>query len=146
MGDLSMKWWFLLTAISFYICIQDIRLRKISNKSCVVVGSICLILSINQANYSIIPYTITIFIFGFILFLFRIIAAGDIKLISAFSIAIDPQYILLTLICVLFLGGLVAFFQIIWLRVTRKSLNDSLGVPYGIPICIGCLLGIAASI
>ncbi|CAH0540338.1 A24 family peptidase [Vibrio marisflavi] len=141
-----MKWWLLLAIISLWICYRDITQRTITNKSCIAVLFVTTLILVEQGNYESIKYSLVIFLVGVFLFLIKIIAAGDVKLISAFSLAIVPKYLLLTIVIILLLGGILAIGQVIWIKSRGKSIKTNTGVPYGVPICIGCLFGIAASI
>lgn len=144
MSDFLFKWWLLLATISCFICYKDISERIISNRACTVILVICSAICVLTKNYHAITYFILIFVVGFILFLLKVIAAGDIKLASAFSIAVNPKYQLLVITIILLLGGVIAFSQLLWGKYrSNKNIN---GVPYGVPICIGYLLGIAASV
>ncbi|KXO09540.1 Type IV prepilin peptidase TadV/CpaA [Moritella sp. JT01] len=72
------------------------------------------------------------------------IGGGDAKLLFAFSIAIAPNYLLLTIMLIIFVGGLQAAILILFSWFKREPYTR--GVPYGFAICIGSLFGIAASI
>ncbi|WP_235630819.1 A24 family peptidase [Aliivibrio fischeri] len=139
-----MIWWALLFTISCIICYQDITRRTISNQMCIIVLIICICLVIKSGNYSSLYYSLIIFISGFILFIKKIIAAGDVKLISSFFIAINQNYQLLTFTIILFAGGVISIVLLIH-KVINKE-NTTITVPYGVPICIGCLFGVAASL
>ncbi|MDD9158205.1 prepilin peptidase [Aliivibrio sp. S4TY2] len=144
MSNLLFKWWLLLATISCFICYKDISVRVISNRMCMMVLALCCVICILINNYNAVQYSILIFIIGFILFLMNIIAAGDIKLASAFAVAVNPKYQLLVITIILLLGGVIAFSQLLWGKYrSNENLN---GVPYGVPICVGYLFGIAASI
>ncbi|WP_236782784.1 A24 family peptidase [Aliivibrio fischeri] len=130
--------------ISCIICYQDITKRTISNKFCSVVLFICIYLVIKSGNYSSLYYSLIIFTGGFVLFIKKIIAAGDVKLISSFFIAINQNYQLLTFTIILLAGGVISIVLLIH-KVINKQ-NTTMTVPYGVPICIGCLFGIAASL
>ncbi|GLR73395.1 prepilin peptidase [Aliivibrio sifiae] len=105
---------------------------------------ICILFGIITDNFNNILCPVIILVTGFFLFLLNIIAAGDVKLAVAFSIAVNPKYQLLVITIILLLGGVVALCQLIWNEY--KSDGKVNGVPYGVPICIGYLFGIAASI
>ncbi|PMH46901.1 hypothetical protein BCU68_01360 [Vibrio sp. 10N.286.49.B3] len=79
--------------------------------------------------------------------MFRIIAAGDIKLLTAFSLAISPVYLPLTLVIITFIGGVMGIGYYLYGKWSgnEKAVRQR-GVPYGVPICLGCLFGIAASL
>ncbi|MEZ9627097.1 A24 family peptidase [Aliivibrio fischeri] len=144
MNNNLMIWWALLFTISCIICYQDITRRTISNQMCIIVLIICICLVIKSGNYSSLYYSLIIFISGFILFIKKIIAAGDVKLISSFFIAINQNYQLLTFTIILFAGGVISIVLLIH-KVINKE-NTTITVPYGVPICIGCLFGVAASL
>ncbi|MUJ25691.1 prepilin peptidase [Aliivibrio fischeri] len=144
MNNHSMIWWTLLFTISCIICYQDITRRTISNQMCIIVLIICICLVIKSGNYSSLYYSLIIFIGGFVLFIKKIIAAGDVKLISSFFIAINQNYQLLTFTIILLTGGVISIILLIHKIINEK--NTTMTVPYGVPICIGCLFGIAASL
>ncbi|MBV1843119.1 A24 family peptidase [Photobacterium ganghwense] len=145
MSDYSLEWWLLLATISIYICYQDVLRRIISNRSCCAVFAVCSVLCFLTDNYAATVYIVPIFLIGFVLFILKAIAAGDVKLFAAFSVAISPEYLLLTVVSILIFGGMVGCTQ--WfLEKNCRSIKSQYGVPYGVPICIGSLLGIAASI
>ncbi|MUK28600.1 prepilin peptidase [Aliivibrio fischeri] len=144
MNNNSIIWWAFLFTISCIICYQDITKRTISNQMCIIVLIICICLFIKSGNYSSLYYSIMIFFGGFVLFIKKIIAAGDVKLISSFFIAINQNYQLLTFTIILLVGGVISIVLLIHKVINKK--NTTMTVPYGVPICIGCLFGIAASL
>lgn len=83
---------------------------------------------------------------GALLFYFNIMAAGDSKLLAAFSLMISPSYFLLTVFIILSAGGALAISQWVISQITGNANWVNKGVPYGVPICLGSLLGIAASL
>ncbi len=73
-----------------------------------------------------------------------IIGGGDAKLFFAFSIAIAPNYLPITIMLIAVIGGLQAML-LVFFSWSQNQLYTR-GVPYGFAICVGCLFGIAASI
>ncbi|MCE7535857.1 prepilin peptidase [Aliivibrio fischeri] len=144
MNNNSIIWWAFLFTISCIICYQDITKRTISNQMCIIVLIICICLVIKSGNYYSLYYSVIIFFVGFILFIKKIIAAGDVKLISSFFIAINQNYQLLTFTIILLAGGVISIVLLTHKVINKK--NTTMTVPYGVPICIGCLFGIAASL
>jgi prepilin peptidase CpaA len=143
---IDLCWLTSLTAISLFICCSDVQHRQIENKSVWCVALLCLsILVINQ-QYQAIMFTSIILALGFGLFLTGVIAAGDIKLLAAFSLAIKPEYLLSTLGLILLSGGIVAGIYLTYGVLTDLKRVRQEGIPYAIPICLGCLFGIAASL
>lgn len=140
-------WWLaLLTTLCIYVCYTDIRYRVVSNQSIIWMFPLCLLMLINHGHYTSIVITGCIIVIGFTLFMYNIIAAGDIKLVATLSLAIKPEYILLSICIMLFLGGGVAILYLIYGMFTNLYKVRIRGIPYAIPICLGSLLGIAASL
>lgn len=146
MGSIAVTGWLALAALAFFICYQDISKREISNHIVLLVSAISFMLLLNQQNYAVLPYSALLLLSGFILFQLNIIAAGDIKLLTAFSLAINPQYLLLTLVLIGFCGGALGGGYYLLGLLTDLEKVKQRGIPYGIPICAGCLFGIAASL
>lgn len=140
-------WFFCFLLITnVYIVFNDIKNRKISNKVVVLIalsGFFSIFIK-GELNYLISP--LIILVIGFILFKFNVIAAGDIKLLSALSLMIKQEYMLLVICLVLFIGGIQACFQYSMYKVTSNKKWISRGVPYGLAICSGSVFGILASI
>ncbi|MFA1562336.1 A24 family peptidase [Aliivibrio fischeri] len=148
MKDIFFFWWLLLATISLIVCFYDIKKRVISNKVCLIIFLICSVICYFMQNYDSYKYTLSIFTVGFILFRLNIIGGGDVKLMLSFSIAVLPKYQLLTIVVILFGGGLMAIGQLIYLKILQISQMDakSRGVPYGVPICVGYLFFISVSL
>ncbi len=125
---------------------MDVRQRQIANRAVIIVALLSLsILLVNQ-QYPAVMYTFIIFAVGIGLFLLRVIAAGDIKLLAAFSLAIKPEYLPITLCLILLSGGVLAAIYLIYGAITDLKTVRKKGIPYAIPICLGSLFGIAASL
>lgn len=132
--------------MSVYICYTDVRQRQIANNAVVVVALLCLsILLVNQ-QYPALMFSFIILVVGIGLFVLGVIAAGDIKLLAAFSLAIKPEYLLMALGLIVLLGGILAIGYLIYGAITDLKKVRQRGIPYAIPICLGCLFGIAASL
>ncbi|MEZ8193858.1 A24 family peptidase [Vibrio cortegadensis] len=139
-------WWPLLATISLFVCYKDITKRTISNRVVFFVMSICGVLNCQYGVFESVLYAIGILCVGFIFFNLNIIAAGDVKLLSVFSLAIAPQYLPLTLFIITLLGSLLGVAYYLYAKCTDYKKIMENGVPYGVPICLGCLFGIAASL
>ncbi len=87
---------------------------------CIIVLIICICLVIKSGNYSSLYYSLIIFIGGFVLFIKKIIAAGDVKLISSFFIAINQNYQLLTFTIILLTGGVISIILLIHKIINEK--------------------------
>ncbi len=125
---------------------QDIRYRKIPNKVVIAIAFIGgLFVCLNGYFYHIFTSLIVLAI-GTVLFQIKVLAAGDSKLFAAFSLMIAPKYMLITMCFILLAGGVLAISQWTISKVMKRIEWMTKGVPYAVPICLGSLLGIAASL
>lgn len=143
---INLGWLLTLTALSLYICYTDVRHRQITNGVVLIVALLCLSILVVNQQYSALMLSCTILMVGIALFLLGVIGAGDIKLLAAFSLAIKPEYLLMTLGLIVLSGGILAVFYLIYGAITDLNKVRQRGIPYAIPICLGCLFGIAASL
>lgn len=144
--SINLCWLTALASISLYICYTDVRQRQITNRAVLLVTLICLsILLVNQ-QYPALMHAFAILAVGIGLFVLGVIAAGDIKLLAAFSLAIKPTNLPMTLCLILLIGGVQAVLYLIYGAMTDLKTVRQKGIPYAIPICLGSLFGIAASL
>ncbi|WP_435249860.1 prepilin peptidase [Vibrio sp. nBUS_14] len=122
------------------VCFFDGKYRKIPNN----LSKTALIFSILVALYngylltSISIAILSFFVF-FILWYVKVIGAGDVKLIGALIIGIQPDFVIITLIFIGFFGGvLVSIMYIIGKTVGFYGYKK--GIPYGIPIALSCFI------
>lgn len=140
-------WWLMpLVTLSLYISYTDLVHRIIHNKTILLLFFICISILLKNESYISFLISFLVLIVGFFLFLLKVIAAGDIKLLAVLSLAIKPEFMLLSLFTVLALGGLVAIMYLVYGFFTDLQQVRQRGIPYAIPICLGSLLGIAASL
>ncbi len=86
---------------------------------------------------------------GFGLYIFRIIGAGDAKMLSAVTLWAGPEAVLGFLIATSMAGGLIALAMVTPIRFSLAGVFDSIGgrtvrnllfgetIPYGLPIAAG---------
>ncbi|WP_353505929.1 A24 family peptidase [Vibrio apostichopi] len=122
------------------VCFFDGKHRKIPNN----LSKTALIFSIFVALYNgylmtSISIAILCFFVFFILWYVKVIGAGDVKLIGALIIGIQPDFAIITLIFIGFFGGgLVSIMYIIGKAAGFDSYKK--GIPYGIPIALSCFI------
>ncbi|MCG9724202.1 prepilin peptidase [Vibrio brasiliensis] len=134
-------WLLSVVTLSLLVIYSDIKHRKVSNRLCLLIAFLC-------AGYAFI-YTevqvlipITILVIGIALSYLRILGGGDTKLLAAYFIAISPDAFLATLVVIGISGGVLSLIYLLKNKI-KKNTNNSL--PYAIPITIGGLIGILAS-
>lgn len=91
---------------------------------------------IEKTNFQVLPYTLTILSFGFILHLIRVLGAGDTKLLCVISLGVQPELLVLFIYLTIFLGGLFALSYLAYGYLTDLELVRRRGVPYAVPISI----------
>lgn len=122
------------------VCFFDGKYRKIPNN----LSKTALTFSIFVALYNgylmtSLSIAILCFFVFFILWYVKVIGAGDVKLISALIISIQPDFAITTLIFIGFFGGvLVSIMYIIGKAAGFDSYKK--GIPYGIPIALSCFI------
>ncbi|USD38909.1 prepilin peptidase [Ferrimonas sp. SCSIO 43195] len=133
-----------LGALSLIVMMSDIRKRKISNITVVLIGVITVIITLvsdsKTIDQQLFQAAITIAV-GFLLTMLNIFGAGDSKLLAAYSLGISPALYPGVLFVVCVLGALIAI--VLWLS-NRQQLRQR-GVPYGLAIAPAGLAAVALS-
>ncbi|MBL4828541.1 MAG: prepilin peptidase [Aliivibrio sp.] len=145
-GNVKIVSFIMLIILSLYISYSDVRYRIISNLTVISVAVISVILLFANDNNKFYQHLLPIFVIGFVLFKLKWIAAGDVKLFAAFSLAISSDHLLSSLHIILLSGGVLAVFCLMYQGINRHNRSIIKGIPYGVAICIGSLFGIAASL
>ncbi|MGY0217804.1 prepilin peptidase [Endozoicomonadaceae bacterium StTr2] len=131
----------ILVAVCCCIFYSDATKRQIRNPLVVSVAVLSLLCS-GLTAFASFPYLVAVLI-GIGLFAANAIAGGDIKLILAFLPAIDRSWWVVVLLVIATLGGVMACGYLIYGLLTGKlSAVRQRGLPYGIPIGVGGLLGV----
>ena len=140
----------ILVAIAANIIISDIKERKISNAWVLLNFAVCLTLALLLDVFPIwqgLLVSLVTFVIGLGLFRFKILGAGDIKLLMGYSVCFSFSLALTNLIEFLLVGGVIVVAQLGWAYITAGFTElKKRGVPYGIAIAsvsvfnIGCLV------
>lgn len=87
------------------------------------------------------------FALGFILYLFKVMGAGDVKLFAAIALFIGLSHLPMFALATAIAGGAVAALsllsrprEVLVMLSVRGSAVPGRGIPYGVPISIGGLL------
>ena len=133
-----LTWLFILGLI----CYGDISRRHINNNLVVclaLLGALLTLLAWQKGSYALgwwlILQPLSVVIVGFGLFVFGICGAGDVKLLAAISIAIKPEFWLVTLLLMCILGGLLALGYLLYGVLSKRLAQvKAKGLPYGLAI------------
>lgn len=120
------------------ICYSDIRNRVISNKFIITIAINSLILSITLHHTVNLVIPILSLFIGYIIFHFKIMGGGDVKLITVLLLALTAEQSLNFIIYTAVMGGVV---MLIGLLINRADIKKR-GVPYALAITAGFLLSI----
>ncbi|WP_275946084.1 prepilin peptidase [Vibrio metschnikovii] len=118
------------------IMVGDLRQRVIEHHYLLALSVVILLGWFIQPNWFVLPYTLAIIAAGLVLFHFRILAAGDSKLLAILSLGISPEYIPLTLVGISIAGGLMASGYLLYGLCTDLTAVRQRGIPYGVPISL----------
>ncbi|MCG3722557.1 prepilin peptidase [Vibrio cincinnatiensis] len=135
----------LIFTVEFFlllIAIDDLTKRNIKNQYLAILLAVILLGWLTQPNWSILPYTLVILAVGFVLFYFRLLAAGDTKLLAVLSLGIHPDYLPLTIVGITVIGGIMALGYLLYGLCTDLTVVRQKGIPYGVPISLvgGCAI------
>ncbi len=119
-------------------CYSDIRHRTISNKLVITIAINTLALGF--AKYHTVSIAIPLFalLTGYILFHFKLIGGGDVKLITVLLFALTAGQSLDFILYTAIMGGVV---MIIGMLINRADIQQR-GVPYAVAITGGFLLSL----
>ncbi|MZI96070.1 hypothetical protein F9817_23075 [Vibrio sp. CAIM 722] len=131
----------ILALVLMKLLVTDVLYRRISNLDVIIILITILILRLNEIDYRVTTQFLLVLGLGFLVVSFGICGAGDIKLLSVLSLAIHPNWFILVVVLMLWLGGILA--GSIWLFYKFRYPNQRYtgGVPYAIPIVISCSFG-----
>lgn len=138
MGIIKSSLLILLVLQLLLICYTDIRYRVISNRHNMTIAINALTLGFALHNtFSIIIPLIALLV-GYVIFNFKLIGGGDVKLIAALLFSLSPAQSLDFIIYTAIMGGVV---MIIGMLINRSDIQQR-GVPYAVAISGGFLLSL----
>ncbi|AJJ18892.1 prepilin peptidase [Yersinia intermedia] len=120
------------------VCYSDICNRIISNKF--IISIIFSSIAWGYTTNSTVNITIPLFslLMGYIIFHFKLIGGGDVKLITALLLALTAEQSLDFIIYTAIMGGVV---MIIGLFINKHDIQQR-GVPYAVAITMGFALSL----
>lgn len=113
------------------IASSDIRTRQVRHRDLLCLIFLILLLWYWQPNWHILPYSGLILLVGFGLHIFKLLGAGDTKLLFVISLGVAPEFLSLYIYGTVLLGGV---FAMAYLYCTDMMKVRQRGVPYAVPI------------
>ncbi|CFR31738.1 prepilin peptidase [Yersinia frederiksenii] len=120
------------------VCYSDIRHRIVTNKSIITIALTTLVISFTQHNTVSVVIPLVALIVGYILFHFKLIGGGDVKLITVLLLALTAEQSLNFILYTAIMGGVV---MMIGMLINRADIQRR-GVPYAVAISLGFLLSL----
>ncbi|AVX36716.1 A24 family peptidase [Yersinia enterocolitica] len=120
------------------VCYSDIRHRIVTNKSIITIALTTLVISFTQHNTVSVVIPLVALIVGYILFHFKLIGGGDVKLITVLLLALTAEQSLNFILYTAIMGGVV---MMIGMLINRADIQRR-GVPYAVAIALGFLLSL----
>jgi prepilin peptidase CpaA len=120
------------------VCYSDIRHRIVTNKLIITIALTTLVISFTQHNTVSVVIPLVALIVGYILFHFKLIGGGDVKLITVLLLALTAEQSLNFILYTAIMGGVV---MMIGMLINRADIQRR-GVPYAVAISLGFLLSL----
>lgn len=126
--------------LMIYISCSDFNYRIISNKSVMCVFFVAILIGFRHFSFEYFISLFFLYLSLLVVYYFKVLGGGDIKLMAALSLAIPSSLWLSTYIMVMIFGG---FLALIYLTVHLIDKRFGLGfmklkgIPYGIAISCG---------
>ncbi|CNG87827.1 TPA: prepilin peptidase [Yersinia enterocolitica] len=120
------------------VCYSDIRHRIVTNKLIITIALTTLVISFTQHNTVSVVIPLVALIVGYILFHFKLIGGGDVKLITVLLLALTAEQSLNFILYTAIMGGVV---MMIGMLINRADIQRR-GVPYAVAIALGFLLSL----
>ncbi|MBJ2145297.1 prepilin peptidase [Vibrio sp. IB15] len=127
-------------SILFFVCIFDWKHRKIPNNLNKVALVVNLFVALSNGYLaSSLPISIVCFAVGVLLWYLKVLGAGDVKLLAALIVGVQPNLVIAALISIGFMGGILVILMYVVGKVKRFNIYKK-GIPYGIPIALSCFI------
>lgn len=135
-----------LTGVLIWAACTDVMSRRIPNQA--VIAVLCLyvvwlVLARGAGLWPALGAGVLSFVVGYILYLFRIMGAGDVKLFAAVALFAGLDHLLLLALATAISGGLIAVINMLVRPYLSQAMLALQGremgrdVPYGVAIAIG---------
>jgi prepilin peptidase CpaA len=146
----------LLSILLVIASVSDIRYRRIPNWSVLAIGALFIPWAFFVAPASVLPSlgaALVALVIGLILYAFRIVGAGDSKLLAVVALFAGMNHLLQLLVLVALVGGVIALISLV-ARPTRAMVmlhmrgkgDFGRGIPYGVAIAIATICIVALPI
>ncbi|MGL9720944.1 prepilin peptidase [Symbiopectobacterium sp.] len=126
-----------ISIILTFVCYTDIRCRKITNATTLLIFSLSLLLAFHHPEDLSLTLLLLLLLFclGFVLSIVGVIGAGDVKLVCALSTGLSTTEMGNFLFLTGMAGIPLTLLTCLYYRLFSKQ--NVITVPYGVAICSG---------
>lgn len=124
-----------ISVILTFVCYTDIRYRRITNATTLLIFSLSLLLAFHHRDECSLPLLLLLLGVGFVFSIVGVIGAGDVKLACALSTGLSTTEIGNFLFLTGIAGIPLSLLTCLYYRLFSK--NNVITIPYGIAICSG---------
>ncbi|WP_264625778.1 A24 family peptidase [Candidatus Symbiopectobacterium sp. NZEC135] len=124
-----------ISVILTFVCYTDIRYRKITNATTLLIFSLSLLLTFHHLEECSLPLLLLLFGVGFVFSIVGVIGAGDVKLVCALSTGLSTTDIGNFLFLMGMTGIPLTLLTCLYYKLFSK--NNVITIPYGVAICSG---------
>ncbi len=132
---------FVVLAAVFY---WDLVHRVIPNKLILVLATVTIVFNCYTNNLQQMFYAPLFLLVGLIFWRLNVFAGGDVKLVTALLPAINNSLYLDLFVLTMFLWGATAVLVMLYHRIRTNDVSKT--VPFGVPMAIGGVIGLFASL
>ncbi|KQW68089.1 hypothetical protein ASE17_06415 [Phenylobacterium sp. Root77] len=142
----------LLSGILICVAASDVINRRIPNAAVVALVGLFALWALADRGASLstgVAAASVGFVVGYVLYMFRIMGAGDVKLFAAVALFTGLSYLHLFALATVLAGGVIAVFTLAarprraLALLTLKGKGDfGRGIPYGVAIAVGGLIAV----
>lgn len=118
------------------ICVSDVRHRIIGNKSVVILCIAIFSMTFIGGRVPNVPLALAVLAVGFILFISKLIGAGDVKMVAALALFFSWNEFHRFLFITVLLGGVLALIGLVFFNKNTKTH----GLPYAVAISLGFII------
>lgn len=127
------------------ISIDDIQIRTVKHRYLLGLMVLILLLWLKSPNLAVLPYSFLILLAGIGLHSFKVLGAGDTKLLFVVSLGVSPDHLPLLLYGSAFFGFiLILVYLIVGVLKGMEHVRRE-GLPFAVPISLSGMLSIFIS-
>jgi prepilin peptidase CpaA len=135
----------LCAAVLITVSINDIANRTVRHRYLLILAVLLLFQWIDCPNTEVLPFSLFILVVGFVLHVFKILGAGDTKLLFVISLGVSPDNLSLLFFGIAFFSAVLVFVYLLVAAVKGMADVRRRGLPMAVPISCSGMVSILVS-